>query len=69
MCTDYSAFVKKFNLKKITLKIVLNSFNYREAVRDCYNCREEVRGCYNSPEAVRDSYNCSLQFFAKEKYF
>ena len=45
-------FVKNFNLKKITLKTVRDSYNSQEAFRDSYNRRE----------AFRDSSNCWEQF-------
>ena len=61
-------FVKNFNLKKITLKAIRDSYNCREAVCDScnsweavhnsYNCCKVVRDSYNCWEAVRDSYNC-----------
>ena len=53
---------KIFNLKKITLKTVRDSYNCQQAVRDSYNCREAVRDSYNCWEAFCDSYSCRKAF-------
>ena len=61
-------FVKNFNLKKITLKTVHDSYNCQEAVCDSYNCREAVGNSYNCREAVRDSSLVKKNLFLKKKW-